>query len=631
MTSPTTRSDAPEAAGLLQPPSRTRLGLFADLAWLVARTAQEWPWLAVAAAGSAVAQGLLVPATLWLTKLLVDALAQALSTPHASAGTPWSLWIGLLAACLLIGRVLGGLQGWTGTVTAERIGPAYQERVMARAAELYLLAFEHQDTYDRLYRILQDAEGRVPQALGQLIELGQSLPATIGYAASLALVSPLLAVAAVAATVPTVIAWTVMGQAGWGVTVAVTRQRRLRDYYASILTSPAAAAEVRLFGLTDHLLARWTEHYWDSIQRWREGYNRNGNLLRAATTASVGSCMFGLWIVATRVLPHAAAGTYTLLLQSVVGLFGAIFQLGQTLNRLGEHSGYAGELRGLLQERSGVATPGAEPDAAPFPSPLRHGIRFEGVWFTYPGASAPTLAGVDLSIGAGETVALVGENGAGKTTLTKLLLGLYRPDAGRITVDGVDVTDLDPASYRAAVSAVFQQFVRYPLTFGENVGIGMPAAMGDDARIRHATARSGAQEALDALGGGYDTLLGPDIGGVDLSGGQWQRLALARAYFRSAPHADGVQVPLAAQVLVLDEPTAALDPMVELALFERFVELAAERTTVLVSHRLGVCRLADRVVVMSGGRVVEEGPHDRLVAAGGKYAALFSAQARWYV
>ena len=254
----------------------------------------------------------------------------------------------------------------------------------------------------------------------------------------------------------------------------------------------------------------------------------------------------------------------------------------------------------------------------PLPHPLRQGIRFEDVWFTYPGSDHPALAGVSFELGVGEKVALVGENGAGKTTLTKLLLGLYRPDRGRITADGADIHEIDPASLRAAMSAMFQQFTRYQLTLAENVALAAPERIGDRRRLEVALEQAGAASIVQGLADGADTLLGPDVGGVDLSGGQWQRVAAARAFFREA------------QVLVLDEPTAALDPLAELALFTRFAELAEGKTALLISHRLGTARLADRVLVLADGTLVESGTHEALQRQEGEYAMLFEAQARWY-
>ncbi len=361
--------------------------------------------------------------------------------------------------------------------------------------------------------------------------------------------------------------------------------------------------------------------------------------------------MLGVVWVATAGVARASAGTYAILFQSLLGILTTIFGLGEAIKVLGEGSGYASEFRTFTNlpaeevaagplsvgrrgenaeaaprnGQTGRATRDAaeegEPVSAPlrpFPRPLRSGIRFEDVWFTYPGSDRPALAGLSFDIAAGESVALVGENGAGKTTLVKLLLGLYAPDRGRILYDGVDARVIDPRSLRGAASAAFQGFVRYGLTFAENVGLGQPERMGDRRRLEAAVARARAHDVLRALPDGYDTLLGADVGGVDLSGGQWQRVALARGFFRDA------------ELLVLDEPTAALDPHAELAVFERFAELARGRTAVLVSHRLGMARLADRVIVLSGGRVAEAGTHQELLDSGGEYAAMFRAQARWY-
>ena len=602
----------PKPAPTLMDRPPTRFRMLADLARLAAQAAADAPLPCAASTAISLVTGLLVPAQLWMTKLLVDALAAQLRTGQ-SHGAP--LWLGLLVGSLLVDRALGGLQGWAAAVSGERIGPKAQERVMRRAARLDLADFEHQGYYDRLRRVLGEAEGRAPVALQQVLGLVRSLMPFLGYAAALDLVSPPLLAVVLFATTPTVLAWARVGQRNWGINVEFTRMRRLTDYYAGILTGRGFAKEVRLYGLGDHVLARWAELFWRARNGQRLRILRSGSGLRAAGSASMGASMLALWLVATHGLHHASAGTYTLLFQSVEGLFGATFGLGQALQGLGEQSGYASEHRAFMQSSAHDAAATAATTA---PMPLLHAIRFEDVTFTYPGAAEPALAGVSFDLRAGERVALVGENGAGKTTLAKLLLGLYRPDAGRITVDGVDARDIDPEALRGAMSAVFQHFVRYQLTFAENVALGRVEAMGDDGRLKSAAARAGADEVAGGLPGGVGTVLGPDVGGVDLSGGQWQRVAVARGFFRDA------------QVLVLDEPTAALDPLAELAVFERFHELAKGRTAVLVSHRLGICRLADRVLVLRQGRLVEAGTHEELMRAGGEYAALFGAQARWY-
>jgi len=251
-------------------------------------------------------------------------------------------------------------------------------------------------------------------------------------------------------------------------------------------------------------------------------------------------------------------------------------------------------------------------------------VEAERLTFSYPGASQPVVRDVTLRIAPGERIAIVGENGAGKTTLVKLLVGLYQPGGGSVRLDGEVLTADRAAAVRRRVAAVFQDYAAFQLTARENVGFGDVGRMRDDAAIEEAAERAGIADFLRALPatkdapGGHDAYLGRQFGETELSGGQWQRVALARAFFRDA------------DLLVLDEPTAALDPLAELALFERFAALTEGRTAIMISHRLGAARLADRVIVLRGGRVIEDGHHDALVAAGGEYARLFAAQAQWY-
>lgn len=601
-------SPAATAPQLLARP-RGRLGMLADLGWLTARSAGDAPLPTGLWAATAVAQGLLVPAQLWLTKLLLDALQVRLSGAGAGATSPF-LWLGALGASLLLGRGLARVQDWVRVLARERQGPAAQARVLERAAALELATFEHQGYYDQAHRVLGGTERSVPDAVGQVIGLGQTLPSFCGYVVALALLSPTLLVVTLAATLPTVLAWTLLGQAAWGANAAFTRLQRLADSYAGLLTGRDAAAEVRLYRLSGHAQSRWSDLFWRARNGSRRQALRNGTGLRALGTASLAAIMAALWLVALHGGDHLSAGTLTVLFQSVEGVFVGGFTLGDATRQLGTQSGFAAEYRAFFTHtprREGDATPRlARPPQEQGPS----GVRLSGVTFTYPGAAAPALRDVTLALAPGETVALVGENGAGKTTLTKLILGLYRADAGEVVPD-------PGGAAPARMSAVFQEFARYPLSLAENITLGAPSPTEGDPLDR-ILAQVGGEGLATDLRDGLDTVLGGDIGGPDLSGGQWQRVALARALWRQP------------ELLVLDEPTAALDPLAELAVFRQFAALARGRTTLLVSHRLGICRLADRVVVLQAGRVVEEGPHDRLVAAGGPYSRMFAAQARWY-
>ena len=258
-------------------------------------------------------------------------------------------------------------------------------------------------------------------------------------------------------------------------------------------------------------------------------------------------------------------------------------------------------------------------NALAIPKPITRGFVFENVGFRYPDAETWALRGLDFELRAGEVLALVGENGAGKTTLVKLLARLYDPDEGRILLDGRDLREYDLDDLRANIGVIFQDFVRYHLTAGENIGVGQIEAMGDEDRIREAARRAMAEGVIEGLPMGYDQLIGRRFKtGVDLSGGQWQKIAIARAYMRDA------------QVMILDEPTAALDARSEFEVFQRFKELSDQRTAVLISHRFSSVRMADRILVLAEGRLEATGTHEQLMADGGRYAELFELQAAGY-
>ncbi|HEX6596244.1 MAG TPA: ABC transporter ATP-binding protein, partial [Acidimicrobiales bacterium] len=263
--------------------------------------------------------------------------------------------------------------------------------------------------------------------------------------------------------------------------------------------------------------------------------------------------------------------------------------------------------------------------ARPLPAqpaePAERGLRFEGVTFAYPGTERKVVDGLDLWVPAGSSLAVVGENGAGKTTLVKLLARFYDPDEGRITLDGVDLRDLDLDALRARMAVIFQDFVRYQLSARDNVGFGA-VGRADQPLLDRAAAAVGVLERIRAFPDGWDTVLAREFGGVDLSGGEWQRVALARAMM--------AQLGRNADLLVLDEPTASLDVRVEHELYEQFADLSRDRTTLLVSHRFSTVRMAGRIVLLADGRVAEDGSHDELITAGGRYAALYELQASHY-
>jgi ATP-binding cassette subfamily B protein len=292
--------------------------------------------------------------------------------------------------------------------------------------------------------------------------------------------------------------------------------------------------------------------------------------------------------------------------QSILGALGSMYEANLYMSNLFDY----------------LALPTGRPALPPPTEPTRDepGVRFDHVAFRYPGAPAPALRDVDVFIPRGQSVALVGENGAGKTTFVKLLAGLYDATEGQVRLDGRDVRAWEPEQLRARIGVIFQDFNQYQLALRENVGFGSLSNLDDDARVGRAVDRGGAREVVAALAQGLGTQLGRWFkDGVDLSGGQWQKVALARAFMREE-----------ADILILDEPTAAIDAEAEHAIFQRFRELARGRTTILVSHRFPTARLADRILVFHGGAIVEDGSHDALLAAGGRYARLFALQAEGY-
>ncbi len=394
---------------------------------------------------------------------------------------------------------------------------------------------------------------------------------------------------------------------------AQTPEARRLEYCRNVLLDPDPAKDVRLFAMAPLFRRRYEVAFHSTateLQRLRRRLTPKVAVMGAlAAAASAGVYVLVVQRVANG---HGSVG-------DVVLYGGAALLLQARLSQIGFDIGFLPNVLSFLPSLFRVLD--AEPDIvlsaspAPVPSPVRDGIVFEDVSFTYPGRSEPALEGVGLRLHAGECVALVGHNGAGKTTIVKLLLRLYDPTAGRILLDGVDLRDCDPVELRREMGVMFQDYVRYELTAAENVGLGDLDRMGDEDALTGALRDAGAQDLLDTLPDGMATRVGRQFGGRELSEGEWQKLALARTLVR-----DG-------QILVLDEPTAALHPQTEYDLYLRFAQLTAGRTTLLISHRLSTVRMADRIVVLSGGRIAEEGSHDELVAADGTYARLFRLQA----
>ncbi|MBY8884486.1 ABC transporter ATP-binding protein/permease [Streptomyces sp. PTM05] len=405
----------------------------------------------------------------------------------------------------------------------------------------------------------------------------------------------------------------------------LAQDRRLLADLFRITTTAETAKELRISGVTRDLAARHmalgerVRSRSVSAARRSAAWEAGGWLVYAA-----GFCGAIVLLVLRAAHGHTSPGQVVMAVSLLRRAQGQVSGATDTAGAMGSAFRTAGRL--LTLEDEVAAEHIATPRTAPVPARLVDGIRLQDVTFGYHGSREPVLRGVDLTLPAGATVAVVGENGAGKTTLVKLLTGMYRPTAGRITVDGTDLADIEPARWRERTTAAFQDFSRYQLTARQAVGVGDLPRADDDAAVRSAVRRADADATVERLPNGLDTQLGRYFSdGTELSGGQWQRLALARALMREEP-----------LLTVLDEPTAALDAATESALYARWAQAAREgagrgAVTVLVSHRFSTVRTADVIVVLEGGRVTEVGGHEELMTAGGPYSQLFTLQARGYL
>lgn len=552
------------------------------------------------------------------------AITDAVVARDERAALVWvSVELGLVAALALVQRGLSLMRQLLGA----RLSIDIHGMILEKALSLSLVHFEDSEFYDQLTRARREASSRPASVVTESFSLVQNLITLAGYAALLVGFSALAVIALVLAAVPATVAEARFSGAAFRLRNWRSPEARQLNYLEYVLANDGHAKEVKLFGLGPMFLERYkalaASFYREdsALAVRRAGWSYGLSLLgTAAFYGCYGAMAAG-----------AAAGRLSL---GEMVLYVAAFRQGQQafqavlagVGGMYEHNLYMSNLFQYLAIPTGepAALPAVSGDApAPLSADGAHdrGVRFEGVGYRYPGQSRWALRGIDLHIPSGQSLALVGHNGAGKTTFIKLLARLYEPTEGRILLDGKDLRAWEPDALRRRIGVVFQDFNQYQLTLRENVGLGSVEHLADEPRVARAVAEGGADEVVTTVPGGLDAQLGRWFkGGVELSGGQWQKVALARAFMREQ-----------ADILVLDEPTAALDAEAEHAVFQRFRSLSKGRTTIVISHRFPTVRMADRIVVLDGGRIVEEGTHDELVARGQRYARMFALQAEGYL
>ncbi len=564
----------------------------------------------------------LLPAGIaWIGKLIVDGVVAAARGGLAQdrERVLWlvALELGLMSVQMAAGRLLALRR----ELLRGALGNRINERILEKALELELRHFEDADVYDRMQNARREASSRPLSLVMQAFAIGQNTVTLVALSGLLLRLSPASVLVIVAASVPAFLAEARLSGESFRLWTWRAPEGRRLNYLEWILTRDSHVKEVKLYGLGPLVLGRYRALFRKFFDEDRLLAVRR---LRAGMVFGLLS-LLAFYAMYALMAGRAARGDISL---GDLTLYIAVFRQGQgavqaVLSGVGgmyEDALFMSNLFGYLD----IPTGGEEPRTRPPRSPPRGRpaeIELRGVSFRYPGKTGWALRDLSLTLAPGEKLGLVGENGAGKSTLVKLLLRLYDPTEGEIRYGGVDLRDMDPADLRQRIGAVFQDFVRYQFTAAENIGLGNPAFVGDRARVSEAARRGGAAALVEALPDGYDTVLGGWFeSGHEISSGQWQKLAVARAFMRED-----------AEVLVLDEPTAAIDAEAEHELFQRFKELSADRTAIVISHRFSTVRIADRIAVLHGGRLEELGTHRELVARGGRYAQLFRLQAQGYL
>ncbi len=531
---------------------------------------------------------------------------------------PQHFWwlVGAEMALAVLTGVLSRSVDFFDNLLADRYTHHVSVEVMRKAASLDVTVYEDPVFYDRLERARVQATDRLAmiQQMGRLIQ--QSVTA-IAFSAVLVRYSPFLLLLLVAGILPAFLGESHFAFLTYAKNFRQTPARRQMDYLRQVGGSKEAAKELKLFNLSEYLTNRFTalSHgiYVENVALNRRRLFWGGLLAIIGQLGYYGAYVYSIY---RTIQGRYSIGDLTFITTAIMQAMSNIQQAFSTASGVADQALFLTDLLAFFEMKPRVES---KVNGLRTPRPIMRGFEFRNVSFAYPGTDRRVLSNFNFTLGCGERVALIGENGQGKTTIVKLITRLYDPTEGEILLDGVDLREYDLADLHSEIGVIFQDFMRYEMTARENIEVGRIEVEHTLNELDYAAKKSLASEVIDKLRGGYDQMLGRRFeGGVDLSGGEWQKLALARAYLRDA------------QLLILDEPTAALDARSELEVFERFAELTYGKMALLISHRFSTVRMADRIVVLEAGRLVEEGSHSQLITLRGRYAAMFEMQAASY-
>jgi len=574
--------------------------------------------LTLALASLTLLAGLFPAGIAYVGALIVDAVVTAIGAP-VGTGEGHSRVLGFVAMEAVLVAALAATQRGLSTCQSllrAQLGQRVNEMILEKALTLELRHFEDSEFYDKLTRARREASSRPLSLVMRSFGLVQNSIALLSFGGLLAQFSPWAVLVLLMAGLPSFVAEAKFSGDAFRLFRWRSPETRLQMYLETVIAREDHAKEVQLFGLGPLLLERYRSIFRKVFAADRALTIRRdtwGFFLGLLSTAALYAAY--AWIAVSAVRGGITIGQMTMYVMlfrqgqsavsAILASIGGMYEDNLYLSTLCEY------LDTPVESPAGTATEGPRPG---------EGVRFEGVSFTYPGGSEPAVSDVSFCLRPGESLALVGENGSGKTTLIKLLTRLYVPSSGRILLDGLDLAEWSPAALRRRVAVIFQDFARYQLTVGENIGVGDVAHFDDELRWHEAASLGMAAPFIEEMPAGYRTQLGKWFkDGRELSGGQWQKIALSRAFMREG-----------ADLLVLDEPTAAMDARAEAQVFEQFRELAKDRMVILISHRFSTVRMADQILVVQGGRVLERGSHEALMALNGHYAQLFQLQARGY-